>query len=138
MSYNRGEYSGGIVYLNEARLLAAASEVQSDMVLVELKDQPMVASGECKTYSELFADGYGNLRKNGIRLDGASNRSIVWNLDGAYMEVSGVLTLGMEANGTVDIQILADGECIFELEELDKIEGPQTFVADVTDRKSVV
>lgn len=32
MSYNRGEYSGGIVYLNEARLLAAASEVQSDMV----------------------------------------------------------------------------------------------------------
>jgi hypothetical protein len=135
MSYNRGEYSGGIVYLNEARLLAAASEVQSDMVLVELKDQPMVASGECKTYSELFADGYGNLRKNGIRLDGASNRSIVWNLDGAYMEVSGVLTLGMEANGTVDIQILADGECIFELEELDKIEGPQTFVADVTGKQ---
>ena len=73
--------------------------------------------------------------KIGIRLDGASNRSIVWNLDGAYMEVSGVLTLGMEANGTVDIQILADGECIFELEELDKIEGPQTFVADVTGKQ---
>lgn len=137
MSYNWGEYSNGFIYLNEARFLAAASEVPSDTVLVELKDQPMIDSGECEIYSGLSNDAYGNLRKNEMKLDGASNRSIIWNLDGAYTEVSGVFTLGTAANGTVDIQILADGECIFELEELNKFDGPQAFVADITGKQTL-
>ena len=137
MSYNWGEYSNGFIYLNEARLLAAASEVPSDTVLVELKDQPMIDSGECEIYSGLCNDAYGNVRQNEMKLDGASNRSIIWNLDGVYTEVSGVLTLGTAANGTVDVQILADGECVFELEKLNKFDGPQEFAADVTGKQTL-
>lgn len=135
MAYNRGEYNGGIIYLNEARLMKSAEQVVSDTIQVLLKDQKMIDSGDCEIFDGLQVDTSGNFYENEMRLNAASNKSIIWNLNGDYTELSGVFFVGTAADSAIDIQILADEECIFELNGFDKNDGIQAFSVDVTGKQ---
>lgn len=79
-----------------------------------------------------------NLHENAVHINAASSGNGTWNLNGAYTKITGVLAAGEEAYNeetAVHVEIMADGEKIFETDGFEKFQGLIPFEADVTGKK---
>lgn len=135
---NRGDYGNGYLFLSEGRLCKAAEPQTSQTAITSINDVTWMDADECTMESGTWTDVYGNLHENAVHINAASSGNGTWNLNGAYTKITGVLASGEEAYNeetAVHVEILADGEKIFETDGFEKFQGLLPFEADVTGKK---
>lgn len=135
MTWNRGSYDWGLVFLENANLEQALSPETAGVTrLAELIDVDTVKTD--KEYS-FFQDAYGNVHERYLRMNAREGAAVLYNLDGKYTAFKGMITAAREKTVlgvTAKITFLADNEEIHTI-DFEKSNGAAEFEIDLTGKR---
>ncbi len=133
-TFNRGGYSNGYLFLNDAKLTKAASAATGKKA--GLKDLPLIGSSSVDVYTRtgLPTDAQGRVHRDAWLFHADQDARAAWQLDGNYMNFRCVV-LGQDEGNSIssaNVEILADGNVVWSAEDLSVIDGYQEVDLDVT------
>lgn len=131
---NRGGYSSGYLFLNDAKLTQAGEPVPA--AVAGLKDISLISSAEVDAYTEkgLPTDAEGRIHRDAWYFRTNNNGKAAWQLDGKYTTFRCTVSAQDDYGNisTAGARILADGNIIWGQETFSVMDGCQELTLDVT------
>ncbi|MDO4454312.1 MAG: NPCBM/NEW2 domain-containing protein [Eubacteriales bacterium] len=101
-------------------------------------DEKIIA-GEGYEYQEQIADCHGNEYLSTYVLDASGNGWVTYDLDGAYTQISGILSTYQDTDQNADMNIgfFGDGKLLYQVTDISGWEKAISFTVDVTGVKTL-
>ncbi|SDG57082.1 NPCBM/NEW2 domain-containing protein [Marvinbryantia formatexigens] len=137
-----GSTYNGYLFLNEGQLTADGTEETLEETRKPLGELALISSaGYEKKESGTYTDIYGDIHRDAYMFSASENGCALWNLDGNYTSFDAVLFAADNYDGygtaQAGLEILLDGECVFEVEDYSILGGALPVSLDVTGKKTL-
>lgn len=111
--------------------------VKTYQELGEMDDK--IVSSEGYEYQERISDSHGNEYLSTYVLDASGNGWVTYDLDGAYTQISGILSTyqDTEQNADMNIGFFGDGKLLYQITDISGWEKAVSFAVNVTGVKTL-
>ena len=98
-----------------------------------------IVSSEGYEYQERISDSHGNEYLSTYVLDASGNGWVTYDLDGAYTQISGILSTyqDTEQNADMNIGFFGDGKLLYQITDISGWEKAVSFAVNVTGVKTL-
>ncbi len=128
--------AGAPLYLDA---MAAGVKAPEGMKVGRLLDLPTEENVGTETVQGLSVDSFGTGHDRVLAMHAGEAAHVRYTLSGQFTAFSGTLTFGEDSRreSVTKVTILADGETIYEADQIRKEDGPVTFEIDVSGKTTL-